>query len=151
MVLSGYRNAEDPQIVDRKIAEKCIGARRVQLVYQPKWEPGQNEVTGVEALIRWNNAVLGNVSPAEFIPFVESSGMIHEVGEWIMHEACRQFKIWQDVQENILMRIAINISGAQLLYPQFLECIQKVFEEEKVEPFHFELEVTESVTIEKVA
>lgn len=111
MVLSGYRNAEDPQIVDRKIAEKCIGARRVQLVYQPKWEPGQNEVTGVEALIRWNNA--------EFIPFVESSGMIHEV-EWIMHEACRQFKIWQDDQENLLMRIVINISGAQLLHPQFL-------------------------------
>ncbi|MFC5449745.1 EAL domain-containing protein [Paenibacillus aestuarii] len=131
-----------------RLLKSALDQGEFRLVYQPKWELRRNEVTGVEALIRWNNAILGDVSPAEFIPIVESSGMIHEVGEWIMHEVCRQFKIWQ--KENLSIRVAINISGAQLLHPQFLDHIQKVFEEEKVEPFHFELEVTESVAIEKV-
>ncbi|MDD9269216.1 EAL domain-containing protein [Paenibacillus sp. GCM10023248] len=118
-----------------------------RLVYQPKWEPERKKITGAEALLRWNNPVLGQVSPAEFIPIVESSGMIHEVGEWIMREACRQFKRWEHEQQHVCIRIAINISGAQLLHPHFLACIQNVFEEEGVQPFHFELEVTESVAI----
>lgn len=149
-----YSEAIETPRTRRSLIERLLKSAMEQgefrLVYQPKWETGHNDVTGVEALIRWDNAILGHVSPAEFMPIVESSSMIHEVGEWIMHEACRQFKIWQDVLGNVPIRIAINISGAQLLHPQFLERVQSVFEDENVQPYHFELEVTESVAIEKV-
>ena len=82
------------------------------------------------------------------IPIAESSGIINEIGEWIMRSACRQFVAWQSQFEDMSLIIAINISGVQLLQPDFVERIRGVFAEEQVDPCHFELEVTESFAIE---
>ncbi|MFD0693277.1 EAL domain-containing protein [Paenibacillus sp. GCM10027628] len=128
---------------------KCaIRGEELALHYQPKWDLARNKIAGVEALLRWTNPLLGQVSPYEFIPIAESSGMINDMGEWIMRTACRQFTAWQKQSADFSLIVAINISGVQLLQPNFIERIQSVFAEEKVDPCHFELEVTESFAIE---
>ncbi|MGG1554217.1 EAL domain-containing protein [Paenibacillus ferrarius] len=128
--------------------KSAIDNKELTLVYQPKLDLVKNKIAGVEALLRWRNQKFGYVSPYEFIPIAESSGIINEIGEWIMRSACRQYVAWQDQMEDMSLIIAINISGVQLLQPNFVERIRGVFEEEKVEPCHFELEVTETFAIE---
>ncbi|MBD0378786.1 EAL domain-containing protein [Paenibacillus sedimenti] len=126
----------------------AINGEELTLHYQPKWDLVQNKIAGVEALLRWTNPQLGHVSPYEFIPIAESSGIINDMGEWIMRTACRQFVAWQKQSPGMSLIVAINISGVQLLQPNFIERIQGVFTDENVDPCHFELEVTESFAIE---
>jgi len=126
----------------------AIEGNELDLHYQAKWDLKLGGITGVEALLRWHHPQLGHVSPGEFIPVAESFGMINELGEWIMRTACRQFVAWRDELTEPPLRIAINISGVQLLQPRFAERIRAVFAEEMVDPKHFELEVTESFAIE---
>jgi diguanylate cyclase (GGDEF)-like protein len=128
--------------------KSAIDNKELTLVYQPKWDLMENKIAGVEALLRWRNRQLGYVSPYEFIPIAESSCIINDIGEWIMRSACRQYVAWQNQVEDMSLIIAINISGVQLLQPDFVERIRGVFAEEKVEPCHFELEVTETFAIE---
>ncbi|MGO4271208.1 EAL domain-containing protein, partial [Paenibacillus sp. TAF58] len=128
---------------------KCaIDNDELTLHYQPKLDLLQNQIVGVEALLRWSNKQLGHVSPYEFIPIAEYSGIINEIGEWIMRSACRQFNAWRKQSAEMPLIVAINISGVQLLQPNFVERIRGVFAEEDVDPCHFELEVTESFAIE---
>jgi EAL domain-containing protein (putative c-di-GMP-specific phosphodiesterase class I) len=132
--------------------KNAIKNEELTLNYQPKLDLVGNKIVGVEALLRWTNPQLGVVSPSEFIPVAESSGIINDVGEWIMRSACRQFVAWHNQMVDMVdmsFIVAINISGVQLLQPNFVERIRSVFAEEKVDPCHFELEVTESVAIEK--
>lgn len=128
---------------------KCaIDNDELTLHYQPKLDLTRNKIVGVEALLRWTNRQLGHVSPYEFIPIAEYSGIINNIGEWIMRSACRQFIAWRKQSADMSLIVAINISGVQLLQPNFVEQIRGVFAEEEVNPCHFELEVTESFAIE---
>ncbi|MDQ1913665.1 EAL domain-containing protein [Paenibacillus sp. GD4] len=127
----------------------AIDNKELSLHYQPKWNLQLDKMTGVEALLRWTNPELGAVSPYEFIPIIESSGLIHDIGEWIIRAACRQYAEWQSRNPDMSLLVAINISGIQLLEPGFVERLQLIFMEEKAVPHHFELEVTESFAIEK--
>lgn len=129
--------------------QTAIANDEFSLQYQPKWDLTANRMTGVEALLRWNHSVLGAVSPAEFIPICETHGWINEIGEWIFRKACRQFNEWQSRCPNIAMTMAINVSGVQLLKPDFVERIREIFQEEEADPHGFELEVTESFAIER--
>jgi diguanylate cyclase (GGDEF)-like protein len=128
---------------------KAIAANELQLYFQPKWDLAGNKTAGAEALLRWTNPRLGEVSPYEFIPIAESSGSIHEIGEWVIRAVCRQVTDWRSRTPDLSLVIAINISGVQLLTPGFVERISSIFAEEQVDPHHFELEVTESFAIEK--
>ncbi|MBD2868887.1 putative bifunctional diguanylate cyclase/phosphodiesterase [Paenibacillus arenilitoris] len=130
------------------LLRNAIDKEELQLYFQPKWDLSAERISGMETLLRWKNDRLGQVSPAEFIPIAESSGLINEIGEWIMHAACRQFKAWREQLDELSVVIAINISGAQLLQPNFAERIGCIFAEERVDPSRFELEVTESFAIE---
>jgi diguanylate cyclase (GGDEF)-like protein len=147
-----YNESIDAQRKRRLLMESLLGKaidnNELHLHYQPKLDLRSNEAIGVEALLRWNSPQLGNVSPSEFIPVAEASGVINEIGDWIMRTAFRQFKEWQadDAKGNSL-GVAINISGAQLLQPNFVERVRLIFEEEQVKPGHFEFEVTESFAI----
>ncbi|MCY9691669.1 EAL domain-containing protein [Paenibacillus alginolyticus] len=128
---------------------KCaIDNDELTLHYQPKLDLALNKIVGVEALLRWTNRQLGHVSPYEFIPIAECSGIINEIGEWIMRSACQQFNAWRKQTADLSLIVAINISGVQLLQPNFLDRIRRLFAEEEVDPCHFELEVTESFAIE---
>jgi len=114
------------------------------LHYQPQIDVRTREVISVEALARWNSAELGNVSPAEFIPIAEETGLILSIGEWVMRTAAAQCKAWQD--EGIdLPRIAVNVSVHQFAQEGFVARVAEILQETGLEPAALELEITESL------
>jgi diguanylate cyclase (GGDEF)-like protein/PAS domain S-box-containing protein len=117
------------------------------LNYQPQWDLRAGRVTGVEALLRWQSADLGRVSPDEFIPIAESSGLILELGEMVLRTACLQAKAWSRQYGNLT--VAVNISGRQFKQPDFLDTVAGIIAETGVDPRLLELELTESVIMEK--
>ncbi len=119
------------------------------LLYQPKLDVSQREVIGVEALVRWNHPKRGLLSPAEFIEFAEQRGLIVQIGNWVIKEACRQLRAWMD--EGIHdCRIAINISSVQLVQSDIVHQVLSCLEEYRVPPRLFEIEITETILMENV-
>jgi len=114
------------------------------LNYQPQFDLASGQVSGMEALMRWNNWELGNVPPIEFIPIAEENGMILGIGEWVMRTACRQCKVWQD-QGFPLQRIAVNVSIKQFTHTNFLKMISEVLAKTDLNPRFLEIEITESL------
>lgn len=113
------------------------------LHYQPQIGVESEKVMGVEALLRWNNPLLGSVSPAVFIPIAEESGLIVPIGEWVLEEACRQNKEWESMGfEPVVM--AVNMSYIQLRRPDFIATLRGVIERTSLNPAYLELELTES-------
>ncbi|WP_226582010.1 bifunctional diguanylate cyclase/phosphodiesterase [Halobacillus litoralis] len=123
---------------------KAIEKEELLLYYQPQVNVKTGKVKGVEALIRWNHPELGLISPLEFIPLAEETNLIIPMGEWILQEACSQFKQWLN-QGYKLDHISINISSLQFREPDFAKLIQRVLEENQLKPECLELEITESV------
>jgi len=119
------------------------------LLYQPKLDVVQREVIGVEALIRWNHPERGLLSPLEFIEFAEQRGLIIQIGEWVIREACRQLRSWMDHGIHNC-KIAINISSVQLIQADIVHLILQSLEEFKVPPRLFEIEITETILMENV-
>lgn len=113
------------------------------LLYQPKIEMHTGKIYGVEALLRWEHSLLGLVSPVEFIPIAEESGMISEIGYWVIYEAVRQAKEWN--KQGLELHIAVNVSAIQLEDPYFVIRIKNVLELYEVNPKQFIIEITESV------
>ena len=117
------------------------------LQYQPQWDLESAELTGVEALLRWNSAEFGCVAPDEFIPIAESSGLIFELGEMALRTACLQARNWAGGHG--ALKVAVNISGRQLRQPDFVPTVARIVAETGVDPASLELEFTESVIMEK--
>jgi diguanylate cyclase (GGDEF)-like protein len=113
------------------------------LHYQPRVEVDSLRITGVEALIRWQNPLLGLVSPADFIPLAEETGLILPIGDWVLREACRQNKAWQE-KGFATMRVSVNISALQLQRQDLAESVIQILEETQLAPEFLELELTES-------
>jgi diguanylate cyclase (GGDEF)-like protein len=113
------------------------------LHYQPKVSVDSLEITGVEALVRWHHPQLGLISPAEFIPLAEDTGLIIPIGQWVLKEACLQNKRWQN-QGFARIRMAVNISARQLHDQAFADTVIKALRETNLEPEYLELELTES-------
>ena len=124
---------------------KAIANNELELHYQPQLNLMSEGFCGVEALLRWRNRELGFVSPAEFIPLAEDSGLIVNIGEWVLREACRQTKKWHD--QGFFIRLAVNVSPKQLRHKDFSALVAKVVAETGIEPHRLELEVTESALI----
>ena len=120
------------------------------LFYQPKLDVARREVIGVEALIRWEHPERGLVSPVEFIEFAEQRGLIVEIGDWVIKEACRQLRSWMDGGVHDC-KIAVNISSVQLIQSDIVHRILSYLEEYKVPPRLFEIEITETILMENVA
>jgi diguanylate cyclase (GGDEF)-like protein len=115
------------------------------LVYQPKVDIASNRVSGVEALIRWAHPQRGLISPADFIPIAERSGLILPLGAWVLETACRQAKDWMDMDVDI--SVAINFSASQFLQPDVVEDIERALAETGLPPERLEIEITESVLL----
>ncbi|MCC5890398.1 MAG: bifunctional diguanylate cyclase/phosphodiesterase [Alkalibacterium sp.] len=113
------------------------------LLYQPKIEMSNDKIYGVEALLRWEHPLLGLVSPVEFIPIAEESGMINEIGYWVIYEAVRQAKEWQ--KDGLELHIAVNVSALQLEDPYFVIRVKNVLDLYEVDAEQFIIEITESV------
>lgn len=118
------------------------------LYYQPQVDFESGCIVGVEALIRWNSAERGIVSPDAFIPLAEETGLIVPIGEWVLQMACTQNLAWQK-QGYSPFRIAVNISARQLQEPHFIELVSRILRETGMDPQWLELEITESIAMEK--
>ncbi|HLG22434.1 MAG TPA: EAL domain-containing protein, partial [Candidatus Manganitrophaceae bacterium] len=118
------------------------------LHYQPQVDLLTGEVIGMEALLRWNHPDLGLVSPAKFIPLAEETGLIVPIGEWVLGAACRQNKIWEEKGLRPI-RIAVNLSARQFQQHNLAETTLQALSEIALPPDRLELELTESVLMQK--
>jgi diguanylate cyclase (GGDEF)-like protein len=116
------------------------------LQYQPQFDLPTGGVSGFEALLRWTNAELGSVPPAEFIPIAEETGTILPIGEWVLRTACVQMQSWRN-QGLTDGRISVNVSGSQFAQRNFPSVVAAVLEESGLPPSCLELEVTESMVM----
>jgi diguanylate cyclase (GGDEF)-like protein/PAS domain S-box-containing protein len=117
------------------------------LEYQPQMDVQSGRISSVEALVRWQHPQLGLVSPAQFIPFAEETGLIMEIGEWVLRSACEQVKRWQEQGCNV--HVAVNLSPRQFKNPHLLANINDIIGRE-FDPHWLELEITESALMEDV-
>jgi EAL domain-containing protein (putative c-di-GMP-specific phosphodiesterase class I) len=114
------------------------------LLYQPKLDLKTNRVTGAEALMRWESPTMGTVSPVKFIPILEETGMVVEVGEWALHTACRQHAQW--IKEGLPpIKVAVNLSARQLRETSFVGIVKSALKNANLPPSALEIEITESM------
>ncbi len=114
------------------------------LYYQPQKNLSDGKVFGVEALLRWQHPDLGLISPMEFVPLLEETGLIIPVGEWVLRTACTQARAWNDSCREPL-RMSVNLSGRQTNSSNFIATIEQVIKDSKLDPKLLELEITESI------
>jgi diguanylate cyclase (GGDEF)-like protein/PAS domain S-box-containing protein len=120
-----------------------------KLVYQVKVDLGTGHMSGVEALVRWHHPEMGLVSPVDFIPLAEDMGVISEIGEWVLMEACRQCKAWHDLGLPSV-RIAVNVSALQFRETKVPEVVARALQQSGLDPQYLELELTETVLMQRV-
>ena len=120
----------------------AIKKDRLELVYQPKVDVKTEKMVGMEALLRWNDSELGNISPSEFIPIAEECGLIGDIGEWVLRNVSLQIKQWKE-QFDFDFRVAINISPIHFQKANFIERLVTIIEETLVDPHNLEIEITE--------
>ncbi|MEK3867406.1 EAL domain-containing protein [Paenibacillus sp. FSL H7-0716] len=126
---------------------KALERNELFLVYQPQLHFASGQVTGAEALIRWQHPKRGLVPPSEFIPLAEETGMIVPIGEWVLRTACRQNKVWQDVGYSP-MRVAVNLSVYQFNQADIVQKVKEILQETRLNPQWLELELTESIAMQ---
>lgn len=114
-----------------------------KVYYQPQVSINTGKIVGMEALVRWEHPELGLVSPSEFIPLAEDTGLIAPLGEWVLRTACAQTKAWHDDGFTAL-HVAVNLSPRQFQQPDLLSMIERMLVETGLDPSFLELEVTES-------
>lgn len=119
------------------------------LVYQPKVDIATMQLTGMEALLRWNHPERGLLAPDRFIPLAEETGLIINIGEWVLRTACRQLKEWE-AQGVPLYKLAVNVSAVQFRKHDFAESLFRILQESEVSPELIELELTESAVMQDV-
>ncbi len=125
---------------------KALRNGDLELYYQPKFSLSDEKYIGVEALVRWNHPEKGIISPTEFIPIAEESNLIHEIGAWILEEACCFIKEYNDTSQKVYS-VAVNVSAIQILSDVFLDDVNHALEKSGLDPSLLELELTESVFI----
>ncbi len=126
---------------------RALERDQLQLHYQPQLSLHSGQIVGMEALLRWNHPELGMVSPAEFIPIAEDSGLILPIGEWVLRTATRQLKHWFDAGLPE-MTLAVNLSAVQFRHAQLPEMVTKILEEVQLGAQYLELELTEGAAMD---
>ncbi|MFK4505609.1 EAL domain-containing protein [Bradyrhizobium daqingense] len=143
-----FEEADDRMSRDRKALQTdlagAIARDELFLVFQPFLDLDDNRITGFEALLRWRHPTRGLVPPSEFIPIAEETGLIHEIGEWVIRRACATVAQWPDE-----IRVAVNFSAAQFHNTAILQTIVQALADAKVSPSRLEIEITESMLLSK--
>ncbi|BBD69771.1 diguanylate cyclase/phosphodiesterase with FHA and GAF sensor [Nostoc commune NIES-4072] len=141
-------SAKNPELLTlEKSLRYALERNEFTLHYQPRVNIITKEITGMEALLRWQHPEMGLVAPSVFIPLVEESGLIVPIGEWVLRTACIQNKIWQDAGLPPIT-MAVNLSLKQFRQPKLVETIATVLEQTGLEPHFLELEIMETTAIE---
>ncbi|MFD1887950.1 putative bifunctional diguanylate cyclase/phosphodiesterase [Paenibacillus wenxiniae] len=141
------KSAAEQYLLMQQGLETALAREEFSLVYQPQIDSRSGAVIGAEALLRWNSAELGFVSPQDFIPIAEQNGMIRQIGEWVMLEAVRQAAAWINQGGYDKMQISVNVSASQLSDPAFSYKVASVLRSTGLPPRLLCLEFTESVAI----
>jgi len=128
---------------------QALNSTQLELFYQPQFDLKQGRLVGMEALLRWSHPERGMISPADFIPIAEETGLIVNIGEWVLREACHQICAWQD-EGLVPPRVAVNLSGRQLRQYDFIDMVDKVLADTDLNPDWLELEITESILMSDV-
>ncbi|MGI0482838.1 EAL domain-containing protein [Geminocystis sp. CENA526] len=126
---------------------EALKQNQFELYYQPQINVKTSQVVGMEALIRWQHPILGKVSPIQFIPIAEETGLINALGEWVLFTACSQNKTWQKMGLNPI-KIAVNLSPRQFQQQNLVSIFKQIIEQTKLDPKYIELEITESSIID---
>lgn len=141
-------NARKRQNLENSLREALL-RQEFELFYQPKVNLESGVITGVEALLRWRHPVRGLLSPKHFVGIAEESGLIVDIGQWMLREACRQTQYWQDAGL-LPTPIAVNISAAEFRREDFLTNVRNILNETGLDPHYLEIELTESILIEDI-
>ncbi|MBT8440343.1 MAG: EAL domain-containing protein, partial [Gammaproteobacteria bacterium] len=128
---------------------KALTNNEMKLYYQPQISAATGKITGAEALLRWEQAELGMISPADFIPLAEDTGMILDIGDWVLRQACLDNAAWQDAGYPSI-RVAINLSGLQFIQKDLHFKVQQALETAGLDPQYLELEITESIIMRNI-
>jgi diguanylate cyclase (GGDEF)-like protein len=147
-----FKPAMNVRAVERQSIEgslrRALERQEFALHYQPKINLRTGEISGAEALIRWTHPTRGSVSPGQFIPVAEDCGLILQIGNWVLREACQQARIWLDAGLT-LGRMGVNISAIEFRNENFLGGVFAILNETGLDPTALELELTESVLMKR--
>lgn len=122
---------------------RAINNKEFVVYYQPRINAKTKHLSSVEALVRWKDPIKGLISPVEFIPLAEEIGLVGLIGEWVLFEACRQAKLWQDMGFPRI-KVSVNLSAQQLSNNNLVTIVERILETTKLEAKYLELEITES-------
>ncbi len=147
-----FSESSNSQSIRRLLIEtnlrKALNRGEFSLNYQPKIDLKTDSVIGTEALLRWFNPAIGQVSPTEFIPIAEDTGLIVPIGEWVIAQACQDTQSWQK-NHQIKLPVAINLSARQFQHDGLLEKIDTIIASSGINPSLLEFEITESMLMHK--
>ncbi len=148
-----YSNTLNNKLAQREELE--IGLRHAlvrnefALHYQPRIDLASGRLIGLEALLRWQHPRFGLLAPARFLPILESSGLIHSAGDWVIEHACRQLADWQRRFELPDLSIAVNLSPQQLLHTRLIDCVANTLANNALDPGCLELEIGDGDVVRK--
>jgi diguanylate cyclase (GGDEF)-like protein/PAS domain S-box-containing protein len=144
-----YETAMGAQVRERRLLEHdlrhAVSRNQLRLVYQPQVDIQTGDVTGFEALVRWNHPERGEVSPGVFVPIAEESGLILQIGEWVLRTACAEAVRW-----TVPLSIAVNVSAVQIHSPAFSQTLLEVLLQTGLKPERLEIEITETALIRDI-
>jgi len=143
---SWSEHIEKAEMLGRDL-RKALKNKEFELYYQPRIDVRSGRPVGAEALIRWVHPKLGYISPAEFIPLAEATGLIIPIGEWVLREACFQLKAWQS-EYGFDLDVAVNLSPAQFSQGDLFETVANTLKESGLAARNLELEITENVLVD---
>jgi predicted signal transduction protein with EAL and GGDEF domain len=146
---ASMQGVADARLAMEKDLRKALIDKNLSLHYQPQMDVN-NVIIGAEALLRWHHPIRGMVSPREFIPLAEETGMILQIWEMVLLNACKQLKKWESLYQTSPFHLAINVSPHQFRMPDFVSHIQRVIEQTGINPNCLMLEVTEGVLIDNI-
>ncbi|MDX1733482.1 MAG: EAL domain-containing protein, partial [Halioglobus sp.] len=129
---------------------RAVRMGQLQMVYQPKVDASTHLVHSVEALVRWHHPRFGWISPSRFIPIAEDIGLIQDIGEFALNQACRQLAAWQS-QGLPIEQVAVNVSPHQVIYSDLCDAVERAIAQSGIEPIALELEITENLLIDDYA
>ncbi len=142
-----FTDAMDREIQERRALEidlrRAIIMQELSLVYQPQFEIDGNKLVGFESLVRWSTPERGNVSPAQFIPLAEETGIIEQLGEWVLRTACKEAASWPEP-----LTVSVNLSPVQFKSPKLVSIIVSALASSGLPPRRLDLEITEGALIE---
>lgn len=143
---SEMQRQADRRLLIHNQLRNALRNNELVLFYQPQHMVSNNELIGLEALVRWNDARRGIVSPADFIPIAEETDLIIDIGRWVLLEGCHQYVRWHEAGIYV-PQLSINVSARQFHHPDFVEHVHEVLAETGMEPSALNLEITESVVL----